>query len=161
MAGLSKTQLEHYLRRSYTAVDGLWFMKVEEKHGFEVALDIDREVWRVMAKIQSCALKSILADPAGDPPNLRKAFSAKLKLDGFRFRTRTSNSGFTVTIPTCPWLEILAKAGRQEFADRIGSAICGSEYPVWPQEFGDSYSLEFTSRICMGDKICRIDFIKN
>jgi hypothetical protein len=161
MAQLSKKRIEQYLRRSYTAVDGLWFMKVEEKFGFETSLEIDQEVWKVMAKIQSRALKAILAGPAGDPPNLRKAFSAKLKLDGFKFGTRTSNSGFTVTIPTCPWLEILAKAGRQEFADRIGSAICGSEYPVWPHEFGDSYSLEFISRICKGDKICRIDFIKN
>ena len=32
-------QTVEYLRRSYSAVDGLWFMKVEEKRGFEEALD--------------------------------------------------------------------------------------------------------------------------
>lgn len=161
MARFNKKQIEQYLHRSYTAVDGLWFMKVEERFGFETALEIDQEVWKVMAKIQSRALKSILAGPAGDTPDLQTAFSAKLRLDGFRFRVHTSNNGFSITIPTCPWLEYLAKSGRLAYAERIGSAICGSEYPAWTREFGDSHALKFNSRICKGDKVCRIDFIKN
>ena len=142
-------------------MDGLWFLKVEERFGFEAALDADRKVWKVMAKIQSRALKSILASPAGDIPDFRKAFSAKLKLDGFTSGTRASkDGGFTVTVRACPWLEMLAKAGRLEYAERIGAAICGSEYAVWAQEFGDTYAMELRSRICRGDKACKISFLK-
>jgi len=161
MTQLNKKQLERYLRRSYSAVDGLWFVKVEEKLGFEAALDMDREVWKVMAKIQSRALKSILALPPEETPDLRKFFSAKLKLDGFSFGTRALKcGGFTVTVRTCPWHDTLVKAGRQAYAERIGAAICGSEYAVWTQEFGGDHVLELKSRICKGDKICRIDFAK-
>jgi len=158
---MNKKQLERYLRRSYSAVDGLWFVKVEEKYGFEAALDIDREVWKVMAKIQSRALKPILAGPAGEIPDFRKAFSAKLKLDGFVFGTRAlKRGGFTVTVRTCPWHDTLVKAGRQAYAEKIGAAICGSEYAVWAREFGDSHVLELKSRICKGDRICSIIFLK-
>ena len=44
-------QVVEYLRRSYQAVDGLWFMKVEEALGFEAALEADRRVWEILAKI--------------------------------------------------------------------------------------------------------------
>lgn len=160
MRRLSKGQLEQYLRRSYSAVDGLWFVKLEEKYGFEAALDRDTEVWKIMAKIQTRALKSILAGDAGEPPDLRESFSAKLKLDGFQFRSRTlKRGGFTIIVRTCPWHEILVKAGRQEYAERIGAAICGSEYAIWAQEYGDAHALELESRICQGDKVCRINFI--
>src|SRR5512137_919721 len=99
MKRLKKKQVEQYLRRSYSAVDGLWFVKLEEKYGFDAALDRDREVWKVMAKIQSRALKAILTGPSGEDPDLREAFSAKLDLDGFQFGTRAlKRGGFTVTV---------------------------------------------------------------
>lgn len=142
-------------------MDGLWFVKLEEKLGFEAALDRDKEVWKVMAKIQSRALKSILAGPTGEAPDLRKSFSAKLGLDGFQFRARTlKGGGFVMIVRTCPWYEILVKAGRQEYAERIGATICGCEYAVWAQEFGNSHAMELKSRICRGDKVCRINFIE-
>jgi len=160
MMQLSKKQMEQYLRKSYSAVDGLWFVKLEEKFGFEAALDRDKEVWKVMAKIQSRALRSILAGPAGEAPDLRKSFSAKLALDGFQFVARTlKRGGFVMIVRTCPWYEILVKAGRQECAERIGAAICGCEYAVWAQEFGDTYAMDLESRICQGDNVCRINFI--
>jgi hypothetical protein len=58
MGSLSDAQVAEYFNRSYRAVDGLWFMKVEEKFGFDVALHIDAEVWKVMPKIQARLIKS-------------------------------------------------------------------------------------------------------
>jgi hypothetical protein len=43
---LDEKQISELWHRSYTAVDGLWFMKVEERYGFEAALDLDDEVWK-------------------------------------------------------------------------------------------------------------------
>jgi len=44
MDSLTDQQICDYSHRSYKAVDGLWFMKAEEKYGFIAALDIDKEV---------------------------------------------------------------------------------------------------------------------
>ena len=60
MTKLDYQQIIEYFRRCYQAVDGLWFMKVEEKSGFDPALDVDHEVWKVMPKIQARMIKSML-----------------------------------------------------------------------------------------------------
>ena len=57
---LNEEQIKAYYHRSYTAVDGLWFMKVEDKYGFEKALEMDNAVWQIMPKIQARMLKSML-----------------------------------------------------------------------------------------------------
>ena len=57
---LTDKEIAEYLHRCYTAVDGLMFVKVEEKYGFDVAPNIDEEVWKVMPKIQSRFLKNKL-----------------------------------------------------------------------------------------------------
>ena len=44
MKELTDKQIAAYFHRSYTAADGLWFMKVEEKCGFDTALEIDDQV---------------------------------------------------------------------------------------------------------------------
>ena len=45
--------LVEYLRRSYFAVDGLWFMMLEDELSFEKALEMDVKVWGVVPKIQA------------------------------------------------------------------------------------------------------------
>jgi len=46
----SDEQLVQFLRRSYHAVDGLWFMSVEDVEGFPAALELDQLVWEVLAR---------------------------------------------------------------------------------------------------------------
>ena len=57
MINLTDVQIAEYYHRSFSVVDGLWFMKIEERYGFEAALDIDSEVWKVVPKIQARKLK--------------------------------------------------------------------------------------------------------
>ena len=45
--------LAEFLHRSYTAVDGLWFVKVEESSDFDHALELDRQAWAIMPKLPS------------------------------------------------------------------------------------------------------------
>jgi len=52
--------ITEYLRRSYSAVDGLWFMMVEKEFSFDDALKIDESVWGVLPKIQSRKAKELL-----------------------------------------------------------------------------------------------------
>ena len=77
MTDLTDEQKAEYFRRSYTAVDGLWFMKVEEKRGFEEALQLDEAVWKVLPKIQARTIKAMLNLCSG-LDGLQEAIAARL-----------------------------------------------------------------------------------
>ncbi len=143
MTILNDKQKIQYLKRSYSAVDGLWFMKVEEDYGFDKALKIDNEVWKVMPKIQARFFKSIYGLDKGIEA-LESCFTEKLLIDGFVFQTETDkqNHSFRVTITKCPWNDLLVKSGRENLAQKVGSHICNTEYSGWAHEFGENISCE-------------------
>ena len=45
--------------RNYWAVDGLYYIFIEEEYGTEVATEIDRKVWEVMGKVEARKLKEM------------------------------------------------------------------------------------------------------
>ncbi len=156
---MNDDQKIQYLRRSYSAVDGLWFMKIEEDYGFDKALSIDNEVWKIMPKIQARFLKSIYGLDRGIEA-LQSCFTEKLLLDGFIFQTETDNqnNSFRVTISKCPWNDSMVKSGRENLACQVGSHICNTEYSVWAHEFGENISFEIQRQICCGSDFCILQF---
>jgi hypothetical protein len=168
MIKLTAEQTTDYYRRSYNAVDGLWFMKVEEAHGFEAALAADNAVWRVLPKIQARKLKE-LAKLGNGLEALREALAAKLTLDGYAHRTEASagasgagdDGAFTLTIEDCPWLEVMSRTGRGHLAGEIGGSVCAGEYVVWASEFGTDIRVESDGRICEDAPACRIRFSRD
>jgi hypothetical protein len=50
---LQGEDLVKWLREAYFAVDGLWFLTLEERLGLEAALEVDVEVWRRFAKVMA------------------------------------------------------------------------------------------------------------
>ena len=153
-----------YFHRSYKTVDGLWFVKTEEQFDFDTALDLDREVWKVMPKIQARFLKKKLGVDK-DIDALGKCFSKKLELDGFKFKVEKTkskdigNDRINFVISRCPWHDILIKSKREHLSDKIGRVICGTEYGVWASEFGQYIEFSFgNERICRGDLNCILSF---
>ena len=59
MLNLTDEKIIEYFKKSYTAADGLWFMKTEEKYDFDTALELDAKVWEVMPIIQALMLKPL------------------------------------------------------------------------------------------------------
>ena len=59
--------------RDMWAVDGLYYLFIEEKFGTEEATEIDRKVWEVMGKIEARKLKSLLNLEGNDIPTMIKA----------------------------------------------------------------------------------------
>ncbi len=159
MIELNSEQIAEYFKRSYTAVDGLWFMKLEEKYGFDAALEIDQEVWKAFPKIQARFLKS-----AGGLGNgidaLFECLATKLDLEGFKFRAEKSDSqeGFQISIIDCPWHNLMLKSGREKLSGEIGTLICNTEYSVWAAEFGDNIKFELKDQICKGLPNCILQF---
>lgn len=155
--GLNAEQVAAYLHRSYTAVDGLWFMKVEEAYGFDRALDIDLDVWGVMPKIQARMLRQLMKRGDGID-NLLACLTTKLSIDGFRFSTEQRPGGFDMHIDHCVWHDLLVKSKREHLSGTIGGVICSREYSVWAAEFGDDIRFGLGDRLCRGGECCVLTF---
>ena len=159
MIEMDSEQIADYFKRNYTAVDGLWFMKLEEKYGFETALELDNEVWKVFPKIQARFLKS--AGNLGDGPDaLLESISTRFTLEDFKFSVGTLDSpgGFEVTISDCPWHNKMLKSGREQLSGRVGTLICNTEYSVWASEFGSNIQFHLKEQLCEGSPRCILRF---
>ena len=132
-----------FLRRSFSAVDGLWFVKCEETLGFEKALELDHRVWEIMAKIQARRAREIIGGQM-NLDGLEKALTLKLESEGWGFEVEGNGNEVRFRIVTCPWYQILEKSGRTHLEPTITKTICMAEYPIWCNEFGEgiSFSLE-------------------
>lgn len=147
-------QVADFLRRSYFVVDGLWFVKTEEKHGFDDAMDIDEAVWEVMSKVQARKAKSLLGIRDGSLADLARAFSLKLTCEGHDFDVQTDENEIRLIVHTCPWYEILKSSDRTRIAETIAERICAREYAGWTREFEPGIEFEMVRRLCVEGQGC-------
>ena len=150
--------LVEYLRRSYQAVDGLWFVKVEESLGFAAALSMDVSVWAVLAKIQARKARALLQVQDNSLAEFVRCFTLKLEADGFTFTPEVAQDEARFIIATCPWLDILRGAGREQLAAPISGVMCPTEAQAWCQEFGGEIGFALEACMCQGDDGCRMVF---
>ncbi|KON32045.1 hypothetical protein AC477_03460 [miscellaneous Crenarchaeota group-1 archaeon SG8-32-1] len=158
MTDLSLQQSANYFNRSYKAVDGLWFMKVEEKYGFDSALELDNEVWKVIPKIQARMIKSFLGLEKGSD-SLLKSLVTKLELEGFKFMIEKKDNGFRIKVTSCPWLNLMIKSGRENLAKVVGKTVCTTEYQVWASEFGKNIEFNLILQKCNKSESCILEFV--
>ncbi|MFA5629266.1 MAG: DUF6125 family protein [Dehalococcoidales bacterium] len=159
MLKLTDKQIIEFFKRSYTSVDGLWFMKAEEKYDFDSALELDLNVWKIMPKIQARMLKP-LADAGSPLKNLLLCLTTKLSIEDFVFEVEdnTDAGNFAIAITKCPWFNLMIKSQREHLAGKVGTVICGSEYQVWAEEFDKGISFAIESKMCDGAKHCVFRF---
>ena len=162
MIALDDKQMAEFYYRSFMSVDGLWFMKLEDRHGFDEALEIDVQVWKVLPKIQARLLKPLVS---GDNPMeaFFQCYTTRLDLDGFQFNAeKTDDSqGFQVVVNSCPWNDMLVNSGRGNLAEKVGSAICNAVQPAWAAEFDKNISFELQRQKCRGSESCLFRFSNN
>ncbi len=162
MTRLSDKQTTDYFHRCFTAVDGLWFLKLEEKFGFDTALQIDNEVWKVFPKIQAREMKAMLKLENGFNA-LKTCFITAFELKGFTFNVDNvkQGKGFDVIITRCPWHDTMVKSHREHLSVKVGKTVCPTEYSTWAKEFGDNIEFNFDPqiRICAGGRECVLHFI--
>jgi len=145
-------KLVQYLRRSYTAVDGLWFVMVEEDEGLDKALVLDERVWRVMGKIQAREAGRLAGRTGDAVADLRNALTLKFDAEAFEYTAEQTEDGVRFRILRCPWHEILKRAGREHLAAVLSERICMNEYPAWGKEF--SCHVELERGFCNGRPEC-------
>lgn len=159
LSGLDYEQQAELFRHAFATVDGLWFTKVEEQFGFDKALEIDDEVWKVQSKIQARAVKSLLKAGNGMQA-LLLCLSCHLSAGGFRFETEqlADADGFQIIIQQCPWHNAMRKSERAHLSDKVGRLICNTEYSAWAAQFGEDMLFSFGERICAGASRCVLNF---
>ena len=147
-----------FLHRSYTAVDGLWFVMVEDAHGFDRALELDREVWAVMPKIQARRARELLELHGDAPVDLARCIGLKFSADSQNAEISHDAHGVRVRLTACMWLDAMRRSGREHLASRVGEVICNTEFGVWAREFGGRYEVSIPRRLCDGCGCCEIVF---
>jgi hypothetical protein len=151
--------ISEYLRRSYFAVDGLWFMVAEEELSFDKAMELDIKVWKILPKIQARKVKEILGIDGRGLDDFLKAIEVKLEAEEYNYtKDRLDSNRAKITVNKCPWYEILKKAKREHIAPRIADDICSLEFRVWLSEFDDNANFKIISSCCKGDSSCVMDF---
>ena len=146
-----------YLRRSYTAVDGLWFMKVEERLDFAEALALDVAVWQIMAKIQCRKAKELLQLPGSGLADLLQALHLKFVAEEYGYQvTSQQPDRLEIEITLCPWMELLRKSKRQHLAKPVADAICLPDFQYWANEFNPQIEATLPQCNCYGAGTCRL-----
>ena len=159
MAEINDYIRSRFFKRSYEAIDGLWFMKTEDDSDFEHALEIDKKVWEVVPKIQARTLRALLEIGGDGLPALAEALGAKAELDEADVELEIAGgSCLRVTVRECPWFRLMQKSKREHLAARVGEVICGTEYPAWGREFGVNGLFEIKSQICDGSEYCIFEY---
>ena len=150
----SDAQIADFLRRSCFAVDGLWFVKTEEGHGFDDAMDVDEAVWDVMSKVQARKAKQVLSITGDSLEDLGRAFQLKLAAEGYDFDVEFTGGKVALTVRTCPWYEALKTSGRTQIAETIADRICAKEFAGWTREFSTAIEFEILGRLCVESDRC-------
>jgi len=154
---LDDRMISEYLRRSYFAVDGLWFMKVEERLDLDEALRLDTVVWGILGKIQARKARELLKIEGRTVADLVAALQLKWAAEQYTPAiVAQSENRIEVEITACPWIELLHKSGREDLAARIADAICTTEYAAWAREFDSGIRVSFPERMCDACAACRL-----
>jgi hypothetical protein len=148
-----------FLRRSYFAVDGLWFVRAEAERSFEDALKLDEQVWHVMPKIQARKARELLGVDGDGIKDLVRCFELKLAAEGYGYEVRwPSENEAEIVILACPWYSVLQSAGRESIATAISNTICTGELEGWAKEFSEGIEFGLEDRICTGGHKCLFRF---
>jgi hypothetical protein len=117
LESLEGNNLAELCSKSLYTLDGLWFTLLEKKYGFDVALDIDEEVWRRFCPIHIRRVLQTFPIKADNP--IRTVVSL-LKVDPVQLiykleivELTDSKAVFRVT--DCPPQKARIRGGRGEF----------------------------------------------
>ena len=154
---LDDGQMQELRQGALTAVDGLWFMAVEKRCGFDTALELDLEVWKDYGRVLLKRISRMLGlsiDPS-NPPDLATInflLEAVCHIDGTRCEGEVREGEIVFRVSRCTWWENLSRAGREshvpcEFVDN-------TIFRDWLLAIDPTVSFEITHSLPRGDDHC-------
>ncbi|MEM4949562.1 MAG: DUF6125 family protein [Candidatus Jordarchaeales archaeon] len=152
-------RVAEFFRGAYAAIDGVWFMSVEEKYGLSEAAELDARVWRLFARILA---KRIMRefDVKGDGLDaLVKSISLRWRMEKWVFETHSlSEREAVMRVYVCPWLEAVVKSGRRHVIPAMCGEVCEAVYRSWAETVNPKIVLERTRRMGCGDEFCEFKY---
>ncbi len=115
---LDREQIDKLRLGAITAIDGLWFLSVENHLDFDTALKIDLDVWKNYGIIILKRMGKMAGRPLGkgeliDLPTVKFFLETLSKIDGTEYASEfLDDSTLEFKVHRCPWYENL-KEGRQ------------------------------------------------
>jgi len=151
--------LIEYLRRSYFAVDGLWFMKKEEESSFAEALEMDKKVWQILARIQARKTKELLSIEEDTLGALFTGLQVKFEAEQYDCELTTLDEHrLEIAVKNCPWHALMKKSERENLSSQIAEVICKEELKVWAREYNPRIVFALAAMHCAGSPACKLVF---
>jgi len=127
---ITKDKLLELCSKSINTMDGLWFLSMESKHGFDRALDMDMEVWRKMSIVHGKRLLKLFGIKKNKP---LEAFMHLVQADPLKFAWTSeiempSDNKAVLRRLACPPQEGRIKSGKGLFP---GHKICLAMYNAY------------------------------
>lgn len=154
---ITPQQMQDLRKGALTAIDGLWFMELEGRYGFDTALEVDLEVWKKYGRIMLKRIARVLdlnLDPA-DPPDLdtiNLLMETICHVDGTQCEGEVGEGEIIFRVHRCSWWDNLSRSGREshvpcEFVDN-------TIFPDWLQAVDPGVGFEITHSLPRGDDHC-------
>ncbi len=154
---IGRDELEELRLGALTAIDGLWFMEVEKRYGFEAALDLDLEVWKSYGRVLLKRLARTKGIPLGEkrPADLATVnflLETLCRVDGTECEGEVSETAIVFRVRRCSWWDNLTRSGRErhvpcEFVDN-------TIFRDWLQAVDPGLGFEITRSLPRGDDHC-------
>ncbi|MFX0197466.1 MAG: DUF6125 family protein [Candidatus Hodarchaeota archaeon] len=158
---LDKDGIINYLRRSYTWVDGFWFIEVERYlDSFDNALKIDIQVWIKITQQQAKLAQKLLYLSKSDVYAIIETLKVKWLVDGHSYELgRVDKNLGSVVIRKCPWFETMKRSGREHLAGHVCRAVCPPLYQTWAETINPKVKVEMSKFLGKGAEGCEINFV--
>jgi hypothetical protein len=137
--------------RNIWAVDGLYFLGIEEKDGTATAAEIDRQVWEAMARIEARRLRKVLNINDSDIKSMVRALRAT------SWALDLENKEIIIEENKAVFRNLDCRTQNTRIKKGLG------EFPCKPVRFGylKAFASEFNPAIVVSCRICPPDAHKD
>ncbi len=146
-------RLLRLMRSAITAIDGLWFLEVEEKVGFEEAFKIDIKVWKRYGPIIINRIKKALSISSNNLDSFLQVLDYLCAIDGTQFKIKEKSPKLAfLQVIHCPWWENLKRSKRENLVrcDIVDKEI----FPEWAKAFNSKIEFQLDRSLPKGDEAC-------
>lgn len=150
---LSSEDLANLRKWAYVAVDGVWFLEWEKRHGFQEALEADIAVWQRLGALLINRIKKALGITTVGPKELEAILLSLWAVeDSDGHLAESSDSCWVFRITRCAWYENLVRAGRHKMVpcDLVDERF----FPAWAEAIAPGMAICLTKAIPRGDPYC-------
>ncbi len=146
-------QLIQLIRSALTAIDGLWFLELENKVGFDEAFEIDVKVWKRYGPIIIKRIRKAFAITDSSLESFLQILEILCDIDGTQFKIEKKSPGEAVLrVLYCPWWENLKRSNRENLVrcDIVDEVI----FPEWAKAFNPQLEFLLTNSLPKGQDAC-------